>query len=90
MYYSYYDFLGNIGVFLIILSYLLLQLDKVKSSNLFYSVMNFLGALLVIISLLENFNMSALIIEVFWVIISIIGIVRYLVNRKFSLNNIKS
>ncbi len=68
--------LGNIGVFLIIISYLLLQINKLESNNIKYSVMNFFGASLVIISLIENFNMSALVIEVFWVGISIIGIIK--------------
>jgi hypothetical protein len=77
MSYSVYDFLGNVGVFLIIISYLLLQLNKLESKDIKYSAMNFLGASLVIVSLIENFNMSALVIEVFWVGISIFGIVKY-------------
>jgi hypothetical protein len=57
---------------------LLLQLDKLNSKNILYSVMNLLGASFVIISLIENFNMSAFVIEVFWVGISLIGIINYL------------
>ena len=82
MEYSLYDLVGNLGVFLIILSYLLLQLEKISNKHISYSVMNFLGAVLVIISLLESFNFSAFIIELFWVIISIIGIVKYLQKDK--------
>jgi hypothetical protein len=78
MNYSLFDFIGNIGVTLIIVSYLLLQLDKLNSKNILYSVMNLLGASFVIISLIENFNMSAFVIEVFWVGISLIGIINYL------------
>ncbi len=82
MSYSLYDLLGNIGVFFIIISYLLLQLNKIKSNDVRYSLMNLVGASLVIISLIENFNMSALVIEVFWVGISIIGIIKFALNRK--------
>lgn len=77
MNYTIFDFIGNIGVFLIIFSYLLLQLKKIESDNIRYSLMNFFGATFVIISLLDNFNISALIIEGFWVIISGIGIFNY-------------
>lgn len=81
MNYSVYDFIGNIGVFLIIFSYLLLQTGKIISSDIRYSLMNALGASLVIISLAENFNMSAFVIEAFWVAISLIGILKYLRNK---------
>jgi len=84
MSYSLFDFIGNIGVFLIIISYLLLQLNKIKSSQILYSIMNFIGAFLVIISLIENFNMSAFVIEVFWVGISFIGIINYFRKRSLS------
>ena len=82
MTYTFYDLLGNIGVFLIILTYLLLQLRKMTSESLLYSVLNAVGAALIIISLLFDFNLSAFIVESFWVIISVIGIVNYYRHRK--------
>jgi predicted membrane-bound spermidine synthase len=78
MEYSISDFLGNIGVFLIILGYLLLQLERIRSTDLVYSLLNLIGAVLIIISLMQEFNLSAFVIEVFWVIISFIGIIRFL------------
>ena len=41
-----FDFVGNVGVFLIIISYLLLQLNKLKSNDISYSAMNLIGAIL--------------------------------------------
>ena len=81
MSYSLYDIVGNLGVVLIVGSYLLLQINKVKSSSLSYSLMNLFGASFVIISLIENFNLSAFVIEAFWIGISFIGIVNYLRNK---------
>ena len=75
--YTLYDVLGNLGVFLIILTYLLLQLNRLSSEDLLYSVLNALGAALIIVSLLFDFNLSAFIVEAFWVIISLYGIVQY-------------
>ena len=81
MTYSIYDVLGNIGVFLILLTYFLLQIRKLSSESLFYSVLNALGASLIIVSLLFDFNLSAFIVESFWVIISLIGIGRFYLRR---------
>jgi multidrug transporter EmrE-like cation transporter len=77
MTYGLLDFVGNIGVVLMMVAYLLLQLNKLNN-GLVYSVVNAVGASLVILSLLTNFNFSAFLMEAFWVLISIVGIVRHL------------
>ena len=74
MNYSFYDFLGNIGAGLIIIMYLLLQLKKVKSDSYAYSMLNAVGAGFIILSLLADFNLSAFIIEFFWLLVSLFGI----------------
>ena len=78
MNYGLMDLVGNVGVVILIVTYLLLQLEKIKSTDLSYSALNALGAGLIVASLLFDFNLSALIIEVFWVLISFIGIGRHL------------
>ena len=85
MNYGLMDLVGNVGVVILIVTYLLLQLEKIKSTNLSYSALNALGAGLIVASLLFDFNLSALIIEVFWVLISFIGI-----GRHFRLKTIRS
>ncbi len=77
MNYNIYDFIGNLGVALIIGSYLLLQLGKLKSNSFIYSFLNGLGALFVIVSLIQNFNLSAMVIEGFWFVISGYGMIKY-------------
>ena len=74
MTYSWYDFLGNVGVLLILLSYLLLQMKKIKSQSMYYSLMNAIGALLILVSLYYNFNLSAFVMEIFWLLISLYGL----------------
>jgi hypothetical protein len=74
--YTIYDFIGNVGVALIIGTYLLLQLNKIKSMQFSYSALNALGALLIIISLTNDFNLSAFVVELFWIMISLVGITR--------------
>jgi hypothetical protein len=77
MNYGPLDFLGNIGVVVLMVTYLMLQLSKLSSDGLAYSLLNAVGAGLVVVSLLSNFNLSALLVEVFWVLISLVGIYRY-------------
>ena len=74
MTYSWYDFLGNVGVLFILLSYLLLQMKKIKSQSMYYSLMNAAGALLILVSLYYNFNLSAFVMEIFWLLISLYGL----------------
>ena len=77
MSYGPLDFVGNIGVVVLMIAYLMLQLNKLSSAGLAYSVLNAIGASLIIVSLLFDFNLSALVMEVFWVLISFVGIYRY-------------
>jgi multidrug transporter EmrE-like cation transporter len=77
MNYGPLDLIGNIGVVILVTTYLMLQLNKLSSNGLAYSLLNAIGAALIVISLLVDFNLSALVIEVFWVLISLLGIYRY-------------
>ena len=77
MSYGLIDLVGNIGVIILIITFLMLQLNKIPSDGLAYSVLNAAGASLIVVSLLFDFNLSALLMEVFWVLISFVGIYRY-------------
>lgn len=76
--FMWYDAVGNLGVILILGVYLLLQTNKVSVEQASYSVLNGLGAALVLVSLYYKFNLSAFIIEVFWLLISIYGFAKNL------------
>jgi multidrug transporter EmrE-like cation transporter len=77
MSYGLLDFVGMIGVVMIVVTYLMLQLNKLRSEDLAYSLLNAIGASFIVASLLVDFNLSALLMEVFWVLISCLGIYRY-------------
>ena len=77
MNYGLLDLVGNVGVVILMVTYLLLQLNKLRSDDLKYSLLNAVGASLIVVSLLVNFNLSALLMEVFWVLISFVGIYRH-------------
>ena len=76
MSYTWVDLIGNIGVVVLMITYLMLQLGKLRSDGLAYSLLNAVGASFIVVSLLVNFNLSAFIMEVFWILISFVGIFR--------------
>ena len=82
MQFAWYDLLGSIGVGLIILTYIALQLEKIRSEQLIYSLLNAIGAALIVFSLLFSFNFSAFIVEFFWVLISLYGVGKYFLRGK--------
>lgn len=81
MRFAWYDIIGSIGVATIILTYVLLQIERIKSDTLLYSILNAVGASLIIFSLFFNFNFSAFIVEFFWVLISIYGVIKYFLRK---------
>ena len=79
-----FDLAGFIGVLLIVVAYLLLQLDKLLSSSPSYSLLNAAGAVLIMVSLVFKFNLSAFIVEAFWFLISLLGLWLSLISQKNS------
>lgn len=78
----WYDILGTLGVGVIVLTYVLLQTGRVRSDQLTYSMLNAVGAGLILISLYYAFNLPSFIVEFFWLVISLFGIGKYLVKRR--------
>ena len=82
MNYHFYDFIGNLGVVLILGSYLLVQMRRLSATGVPYTVSNGLGAAFVLYSLYYDFNLSAVIIEIVWLLISLFGLFRIYRERK--------
>ena len=80
--YSWFDLIGNVGVLLMVIAYLLLQLEKLSGSALSYLLLNAVGAVLVMISLMFRFNLSAFLMEAFWLLISLYGLTKPLLSRR--------
>lgn len=69
-----YQWIGFVGMALVIFAYLLLQINKYTIQSLQYQLLNLVGAILLLISLCVHFNLGSFIIEVFWIIITLYGI----------------
>ena len=71
------DVIGLIGVTLLIVTYGLLQLDKIDPKGFWYSFNNLLVAILVTVSLIYTPNLASIVIEIFWFLISLYGVVMF-------------
>lgn len=71
-----FDILGLVGVLLILTAYAALQLGRMDAADRIYSFLNLVGAVLILISLTVDFNLSAFVIESAWVVISLYGLLR--------------
>ena len=80
--YELHDLIGNVGVLLILGSYLLVQLRRLDATGVPYLLVNGLGAGLILVSLVRDFNLSAFLIELVWLLISLYGLARIFLERR--------
>jgi hypothetical protein len=73
---SLHDVVGLAGVALIMAMYVLLQTGRTSAARPSFSIGNAVGSALILYSLTFDFNFSAALIEVFWLLISLYGIWR--------------
>ena len=71
------DIIGLSGVALLIVTYALLQLDRIDPKGFWYSFNNLIVAILVTVSLIYSPNLASVVIEVFWFIISLYGLIMW-------------
>ncbi len=79
------DTIGIIGVVMVLITYFLLQSQKIDSKGFWYSFLNVFGSLLIVYSLLYNWNLASFIIEFFWILISLWGLKKWYRSKKESL-----
>lgn len=80
---SQYNLIGIIGVITMLVAYLLLQVDKLRQDSMTYSVLNLVGAALILVSLYYAWNLAAGVIEIAWLVISLFGVIKaYYLKRR--------
>ena len=70
--------IGLGGALLYSVCYLLSAYDRLPSQSPLYYVSKLTAALMVLISLSQNFNLASAVIQVFFITVSLIGIARHL------------
>lgn len=87
MNFYWYDWTGYLGVGLVLLAYFLLQQRKLQGHGPVYQLMNTLGAIGVMLSLLfGKFNLAAFLMQMAWLVIGIYGMVRGAKDRRETRN----
>jgi len=74
---TWIDYVGSFGTLMVVLAYLLTQMRMMNATDLAFPVINLIGSLLIGASLYVNFNLASALIEFFWILISLFGIIQY-------------
>ena len=76
------DIVGYVGVALVVGTYFLSQVGKMDSTRTLYPALNAIGALLILYSLAHRPNPPSIVIEFFWLAISVVGLVRRTLKKR--------
>ncbi|MBY5987737.1 cyclic nucleotide-binding domain-containing protein [Roseovarius atlanticus] len=86
-----YHWIGYLGVALYLGAYALLQTGVIRGNGYAYVILNFLAASFVLVGLTVAFSLSAAIVPILWILISVVGLVRMLLlDRMARLNEEES
>lgn len=70
------DALGVFGVFLILVAYALATFKKLPPERAPALALNLVGAVLILVSLAYDFNLSSVLMEGAWALVAVIGLAR--------------
>lgn len=70
--------LGMMGCGCYVTSYFLVQLEIIDGNDYFYVLMNLLASVLMLLSLTQAFNLGSAVLQIMWIVISVVGILRKL------------
>lgn len=76
------DTIGITGVLIIIIAYILMQIDRMDPKGFLFSLLNTIGAIFILISLLYDWNLASFVMEVIWLSLSLYGTVKGYKNQK--------
>ena len=65
---------GIIGTLLVLLAFFLLQARKLHGNGPVYQLLNAIGAAAIIVSLVYQFNLASMLLEIAWLLISLYGL----------------
>ena len=79
--FAVHDIAGVIGSVIVIVAYFATQAGWFSANDPRFAGANLAGAVLIIFSLLMDWNLAAFIMEIFWILISLFGLARYYSRR---------
>lgn len=69
------DVVGLIGVVIAFIPYLLCQFDKMDAKDWRYAFINIIGTMLILYSLMYNYNLAVIVLDLIWIVICIVAMV---------------
>lgn len=69
---------GIVGVIFTLIAYYFINIGKWGSETLSYVLLNLFGSCFLMFSLMFSWNLASVLIEIAWITISLIGLVRYI------------
>lgn len=79
---TFSDYVGILGVAIILVAYVMLQVEYLSPKDFSYSFVNLIGSILLLYSLFYHWNLASVVIEIMWMVISLYGIGKTFVKRK--------
>lgn len=76
------DIVGYVGVAFVVGTYFLSQIGRMDSTRALYPALNALGALMILVSLAYRPNPPSIVIELFWLAISLVGLTRRFIKKR--------
>lgn len=76
------DLVGTSGTLMVAIAYSLTQLRRLRATDWAFPATNLVGSILISFSLYHHFNLASVLMELFWMVISIFGLYRSIVERR--------
>jgi hypothetical protein len=77
-----YELAGFVGAAIIVVAYFAMQQRWLSALDWRFPAANVVGSLLILVSLWFEWNFPSVVIEVFWALISFLGLLRSLAERR--------
>ena len=77
-----YELAGFVGAAIIVVAYFAMQQRWLNALDWRFPAANVVGSVLILVSLWFEWNFPSVVIEVFWALISFLGVVRSLAERR--------
>ena len=76
------DWIGSIGVFMILLAYFLNVTHKIKSNSLLFVLLNLIGAIMACVASVLIDYLPFVILEATWAAVSVFALIRLSIDRR--------
>lgn len=79
---AFFNVLGLAGAALFVIAYAGAQLDRLDPQKPAALAVNLVGAILILISLVHDFNLGSFVLETIWGLIAALGLLRFLLKNR--------